>query len=208
MMSKFRNCGQTCVSANRFLIHEDVFDEFTSKLTAQIKSLKIGDGSCADVKIGPLINEAQLFKVQAMVQDAVCNGAKVIHGGRHLTDIGQLFFEPTILTDIKTNMDLYNDEVFGPVVTLIKFKTEEEALKIANSTQRGLAGYFYSQDISQIFRVGKELEVGMVGINEGLISTTEAAFGGIKESGIGREGSKHGIDDYVYIKYLCYGNLN
>ncbi|XP_070508788.1 succinate-semialdehyde dehydrogenase [NADP(+)] GabD [Chironomus tepperi] len=208
MTSKFRNCGQTCVSANRFLIQEEVFDEFTEKLTEQIKALKIGDGSNADVKIGPLINEAQLHKVQAMVSDATCNGARIIHGGRHLSDIGPLFFEPTVVTDIKANMDLYNDEVFGPVVSLIKFKTEDEALKIANSTQRGLAGYFYSQDISQIFRVNKELEVGMVGINEGLISTTEAAFGGIKESGLGREGSKHGIDDYVYIKYLCYGNLN
>lgn len=208
MMSKFRNCGQTCVSANRFLIQEDVFDQFLEELKCQIKCLKIGDGANCDVKIGPLINEAQLHKVTAMVEDAKTKGANVVVGGRSLPDIGPLFFEPTIVSNIKSNMNLYNDEVFGPVASLIKFKTEEEALKIANSTQRGLAGYFFSQDLNQIFRVNKELEVGMVGINEGLISSTEAAFGGIKESGIGREGSKHGIDEYVYIKYLCFGNLN
>jgi succinate-semialdehyde dehydrogenase len=208
LASKFRNCGQTCVSANRFLIQEDVYEEFVAKLTAAVKSLKIGDGSGSNVKIGPLINEAQLHKVTNMVEDAVKKGAKIYCGGRQLKDVGNLFYEPTIITNLQPTMDLYNDEVFGPVVSLIKFKTEDEALKIANSTQRGLAGYFYSQDVNQIFRVNKELEVGMVGINEGMISTTEAAFGGIKESGIGREGSKHGIDDYVYIKYLCYGNLN
>jgi succinate-semialdehyde dehydrogenase len=208
MASKFRNCGQTCVSSNRFLVQEEVFDQFVEKITEQIKALKIGDGAACDVKIGPLINEAQLHKVTAMVDDAKSKGAKVLHGGRPLPEIGALFYEPTVITNIDTNMDLYNDEVFGPVVSLIKFKTEEEALKIANSTQRGLAGYFFSQDLNQIFRVERELEVGMVGINEGMISTTEAPFGGVKESGIGREGSKHGIDDYVEMKYICYGNLN
>lgn len=207
MMSKFRNCGQTCVSANRFFIQDEVFDEFHEKLTVAIRALKIGDGSEAGVQIGPLINEAQMKKVKAMVEDAKNRGG-IVNGGRHLKNIGELFFEPTIVSNIQPDMDLYNDEVFGPVVSLIKFKTEDEALRIANNTQRGLAGYFYSQDVSQIFRVAKELEVGMVGINEGMISTTEAAFGGIKESGIGREGSKHGIDEYVYIKYLCFGNLN
>jgi succinate-semialdehyde dehydrogenase len=208
LASKFRNCGQTCVSANRFLIHEKVYDNFVGKLIAAINELKIGDGSGCDVKIGPLINEAQLNKVKGMVEDAKCKGAQILHGGKHLCDVGPLFFEPTVIANLQSNMSLYNDEVFGPVVSIIKFSTEDEALKIANSTQRGLAGYFFSQDLNQIFRVNKELEVGMIGINEGLISTTEAAFGGIKESGIGREGSKHGIDDYVYIKYLCYGNLN
>lgn len=207
MVSKFRNCGQTCVSANRFLIQEEIFDEFYEKLATAIKSLKIGDGSQEDVKIGPLINEAQLHKVKGMVDDAKNKGG-IVNGGRQLKQYGELFFEPTIVTNVTPDMLLYNDEVFGPVVSLIKFKTEDEALRIANSTQRGLAGYFFSQDVNQIFRVNKELEVGMIGINEGLISTTEAAFGGIKESGLGREGSKHGIDDYVYIKYLCFGNLN
>lgn len=208
MTSKFRNCGQTCVSANRFLIQEDIFDSFVEKLIIAVKALKIGDGAECDVNIGPLINEAQLKKVKGIVEDAREKGGNVILGGRQMSDIGQLFYEPTVITNIQPSMELYNEEVFGPVVSIIKFKTEEEAVKIANSTQHGLAGYFFSQDINQIFRVGKELEVGMVGINEGLISTAEAAFGGIKESGIGREGSKHGIDDYVYIKYLCYGNLD
>lgn len=207
MTSKFRNCGQTCVSANRFFIQEEIFDKFHEKLTVAIRSLKIGDGSEQDVKIGPLINEAQLKKVKGMVEDAKNKGG-IVNGGRHLKNIGELYFEPTIISNIQPDMDLYNYEVFGPVVSLIKFKTEDEAIRIANSTQSGLAGYFFSQDVNQIFRVVKELEVGMVGINEGLISTAEAAFGGIKESGIGREGSKHGIDDYVYIKYLCFGNLN
>lgn len=208
MASKFRNCGQTCVSANRFLVQDEVFDEFVGKLTGAIKALKIGDGANSDVKIGPLINEPQLKKVAGIVDDARKKGANIVHGGRQLNDVGNLFYEPTIVTGIKPDMQLYTDEVFGPVVSIIRFKTEEEALKIANSTQRGLAGYYFSQDINQIFRVNKQLEVGMVGINEGLISTTEAAFGGIKESGIGREGSKHGIDEYVYIKYLCFGNLD
>lgn len=207
MASKFRNCGQTCVSANRFLIQEEVFDEFVEKFTAAVKALKIGDGSCSDVKIGPLINEAQLTKVSGIVDDAKEKGACIVHGGRRLSDVGNLFYEPTIVTNIQPNMRLYNEEIFGPVVSIIRFKTEDEGLKIANSTQRGLAGYYFSQDLNQIFRVNKQLEVGMIGINEGMISTTEAAFGGIKESGVGREGSSHGIDEYTYIKYLCFGNL-
>lgn len=208
MASKFRNCGQTCVSANRFLIQDDVADAFISKLTSAVKALKIGDGASDDVKIGPLINEAQLKKVSAIVNDAKEKGANIVHGGRQLNDLGNLFYEPTIVENVKPTMRLYSEEVFGPVVTIIRFKTEEEALAIANSTQRGLAGYFFSQDLNQIFRVNDRLEVGMIGINEGIISTTEAAFGGIKESGIGREGSKHGLDEYTYIKYLCFGNLD
>lgn len=206
--SKFRNCGQTCVSANRFLIADEVYDVFVEKLTAAVKALKIGDGANSDVKIGPLINEPQLKKVAGIVEDAKQKGGCIALGGCQLPDVGSLFYHPTIVTNIKPDMRLYSEEVFGPVVSIIRFKTEEEALKIANNTNRGLAGYFFSQDLNQIFRVNKLLEVGMIGINEGLISTTEAAFGGIKESGIGREGSKHGIDDYVYIKYLCFGNLD
>lgn len=206
--SKFRNCGQTCVSANRFLIQEGVYDEFVARITSAIKGFKIGNGQSNGVQIGPLINKAQLQKVTDLVEDAKSKGGHVLHGGRPLPDIGPLFYEPTIIANTQTNMRIYNEEVFGPVVSLIKFKTEEEALQIANSTQRGLAGYFYSENLNQVFRVAKALEVGMIGINEGLISCTEAAFGGIKESGVGREGSKHGIDDYVYIKYYCIGNLN
>ncbi|CRK88355.1 CLUMA_CG002132, isoform A [Clunio marinus] len=208
LASKFRNCGQTCISANRFLIQDDVCEEFIGKLINQMKCLSIGDGACSCTKIGPLINEAQLKKVKGMVEDAKQKGAKIVHGGRHMKDIGELFFEPTIITDIKPDMKLYTDEVFGPIVSIIPFKSEEQALKIANGTQRGLAGYFFTQDLNQAFRVRNKLEVGMVGINEGLISSTEAAFGGIKESGVGREGSSHGIEEYVYIKYSCFGNLN
>lgn len=208
MLSKFRNCGQTCISSNRFLIQDEVHDEFVAKLKEKIKALKIGDGSQEGVQIGPLINHAQLNKVSHFVEDAMAKGAQMIHGGRQLNNKGTLFFEPTIVTHLRDDMLLYNEEVFGPVISVIRFKTEEEALKIANGTQRGLAGYFYSNDLNQVFRVSRLLETGMIGVNEGLISTAEAAFGGIKESGIGREGSKHGIDDYVYIKYLCYGNLD
>lgn len=206
--SKFRNCGQTCVSANRFLIQEGVYDEFVERLTTAVKDFKIGNGKNNGIQIGPLINRAQLQKVSDLVEHAKSKGGQILHGGRPLPEVGPLFYEPTIIANTKSNMRIYNEEVFGPVVSLVKFQTEEEALQIANSTERGLAGYFYSENLNQVFRVAKALEVGMIGINEGLISCTEAAFGGIKESGIGREGSKHGIDDYVYIKYYCIGNLN
>lgn len=204
MVAKFRNCGQTCVAANRFLVQEGIYDEFVGRFKERIACLKVGDGLADGVEVGPLINEAQLRKVTEMVGDAVSKGAKVIIGGK---PAGGLFFEPTMLDGIKRDMRVYVEEVFGPVAVIIKFKTEEEAIKVANDTETGLAGYFYSENVAQIFRVAKELEVGMVGINEGLISTAEAPFGGIKESGLGREGSHHGIDDYVYIKYMCFGNL-
>ena len=208
MASKFRNCGQTCVSANRFLVQDEIYDSFVTKIIAEVKTLKIGNGVAGDVKLGPLINEPQLNKVSSIVDDARDKCANIVYGGCQLPEFGKLFYAPTIVTDVKPNMRLYNEEVFGPVVSIIRFKTEEEALKIANSTESGLAGYFFSQDLNQIFRVTKRLKVGMIGVNEGLISTTEAAFGGVKESGIGREGSKHGIDEYVDIKYVCIGNLN
>ncbi|XP_058118208.1 succinate-semialdehyde dehydrogenase [NADP(+)] GabD [Anopheles ziemanni] len=207
MNSKFRNCGQTCISANRFLIEDEVHDKFVEQLIERIGKLAIGDGAKEGIQIGPLINEAQLAKVDRFVRDAVEKGATVRCGGRARPDLGPLYYEPTVVTDLRDNMLLYNEEVFGPVVSVVRFKTEAEALTIANGTRRGLAGYFFSNDLNQVFRVARELETGMIGINEGLISATEAAFGGIKESGIGREGSRHGIDEYVYIKYLCYGNL-
>lgn len=205
--SKFRNCGQTCVSANRFLIQENVYDIFVEKLKMAMKHIVLGNGLDPQVTAGPLINVSQVNKVQSIVQDALEKGAQVEAGGNPAIQHGELFYEPTLLTNVKENMLCYNEEIFGPVAPCISFKTEEEALKIANNTNRGLAGYFYSNDISQIFRVSRKLEVGMVGVNEGIISTAEAAFGGIKESGIGREGSRHGIDDFVYIKYMCLGNL-
>lgn len=206
MASKFRNCGQTCVSANRFLIDESIFDDFVEKLKkTMMKELKQGkDENC---NTGPLINISQLHRVDNIVQDAVKKGAKVLLGGGPAKDLGERWYQPTLITEVKPDMICYNEEIFGPVVACIKFKSEEEALKIANDTPVGLAGYFYSGDIAQCWRVGKALEVGMVGINEGMISCTEAAFGGVKESGIGREGSHHGIEEYTDVKYLCFGNL-
>lgn len=207
--SKFRNCGQTCISANRFLIHEDVYDEFVQKLADNIKlQLVVGDGKNPSCNVGPLINNEQVKKVEGILNDAVSKGATVVTGGNRATNIGERFFEPTVLTNIKPNMVCYKEEIFGPLAICIKFKSEEDCIKIANSTERGLAGYFYSNDVAQVWRVARGLEVGMIGINEGLISSAEAPFGGVKESGIGREGSRHGLEEYTYMKYLCFGNLS
>lgn len=205
--SKFRNCGQTCVSANRFFVQEDIYDDFMFKLKEKVQALKIGHGDKSDTQIGPLINTMQFNKVKAFVDDAKSKNAEVVLGGNARKDIGELFFEPTIVTNLSKDTKLYHEEVFGPIVSVIKFKTEEEGVRLANDTRRGLAGYFFSEDLRQVFRVAKKLEVGMIGINEGLISTAEAPFGGVKESGIGREGSHQGIDEYVDVKYICLGNL-
>lgn len=208
MVSKFRNCGQACVASNRFFVQENVFEEFVKQLTINVKGLVVGNGKDNGVQIGPLINVAQLHKVQRIVDDARSKGATIVAGGSQLRDKGELFYEPTIITDITPDMLIYTEEIFGPVIPIIKFKSEEEALRIANDSPRGLAGYFYSENLNQVFRVAQKLEVGMVGVNEGLVSTAEAPFGGVKESGIGREGSSHGIDEYVEMKYICIGNLD
>jgi len=208
MASKFRNSGQTCISANRFFVHSKVYDEFVCKFRTKIESeIKMGDGSKKGNTHGPLIKESQLEIVSRLVNDAKAKGATVHCGGKPLTEVGPLFYAPTVITDVTRDMEIYGKEIFGPVAVIHKFDDEEEVLQRANEVQVGLAGYFYSRDISQIFRVAKNLEVGMIGINEGLISCTEAAFGGVKESGIGREGSRHGIDEYVDIKYMCIGNI-
>lgn len=207
MASKFRNCGQTCVSANRFIVHESVAESFVAKLCAKIDGLKCGDGSKEGVTIGPLINDAQASKVEAIVNDAASKGARVVRGGKRLSDLGNLFYAPTLLTDVTPEMKCYTEEIFGPVVQIIPFRTEEEAVGIANSTKSGLAGYFFSENVGQIWRVARAIEVGMVGVNEGIISCTEAAFGGIKESGFGREGSHHGTDEFTYLKYICFGGI-
>ncbi|XP_002017153.2 uncharacterized protein LOC6591855 [Drosophila persimilis] len=207
MASKFRNCGQTCVSANRFFVQDGVYEKFVTQLKQRVEALKIGDGKANDVQIGPLINQMQFKKVGGFVEDARGKKANVITGGKPLPSIGPLFYAPTIITDVPATAQLYTEEVFGPVVSIIRFKDETEAIQKANDTRRGLAGYFYSENLQQVFRVAKRLEVGMVGVNEGMISTAEAPFGGVKESGVGREGSHHGIDDYVDIKYICMGNL-
>lgn len=206
--SKLRNCGQTCISSNRFFIHESIYDEFVGKYIAALqKVIKIGDPADASTTVGPLINQMQLGKVKSFVNDAVEKGAKVLLGGKP-SKVGDLYYEPTVLSDIKPNMAVHSQEIFGPVAPIFKFSSEEEVMKMANNTRRGLAGYFYSQDHSQIYRVSQSMEVGMVGVNEGLISTCEAAFGGVKESGIGREGSHYGLDEYLNIKYVCVGNLD
>lgn len=206
--SKFRNAGQTCVSANRFLIQNEIFDEFVAKLSKFIQeNITFDSTQAGKQQIGPLINQSQLLKVDSIVKDAIQKNAEVHLGAKPATKFGPLFYEPTVLTNISEDMACYREEIFGPVVPCVKFSSEADAIKIANETNSGLAGYFYSNNLSQIFRVAKQLEVGMVGINEGIISTAEAAFGGIKESGLGREGSHYGIDEFVYIKYLCFGNL-
>ncbi|MHB1948777.1 MAG: NAD-dependent succinate-semialdehyde dehydrogenase [Gammaproteobacteria bacterium] len=202
--SKFRNTGQTCVCANRILVQDKIYDEFTKKLLVAVKALKLGNGLESDVQQGPLINEAAVEKVKKHIADAVNKGAKIICGGKS-SPLGKLFFEPTILTDVTSQMLVAKEETFGPVAPLFRFKTDEEAIAMSNDTEFGLASYFYSRDVQRIWRVAEALEYGMVGINAGIISTAVAPFGGVKESGMGREGSKYGIDEYVEIKYLCMG---
>jgi succinate-semialdehyde dehydrogenase/glutarate-semialdehyde dehydrogenase len=206
MASKFRNTGQTCVCANRILVQDAVYDKFAQKLTAEVKAMKVGDGLKGEVQQGPLIDMAAVEKVEEHIEDAVKKGAKVVTGGKRHT-LGLTFFEPTVLTGVTTSMKITKEETFGPVAPLYRFKTEEEALKMANDTEYGLASYFYSKDMGRIWRVMEGLEYGIVGINEGIISTEVAPFGGIKESGTGREGSKYGIEDYLEIKYGLIGGI-
>jgi len=206
MASKYRNAGQTCVCANRILVQESVFDAFAEKLVAAVNKLKMGNGAEDGVTIGPLINDDAFEKVSAIVDQATTNGAKILVGGPG-SEEGN-FYSPTVLVDVDDSMDVYNEEIFGPIAPLFKFKTEEEAIRIGNDTPFGLSAYFYARDIGRIWRVSEGLDYGIVGINEGIISTEVAPFGGMKESGIGREGSKYGIDDYLEIKYLCMGGVN
>jgi succinate-semialdehyde dehydrogenase/glutarate-semialdehyde dehydrogenase len=206
MASKYRNAGQTCVCANRLLVQEGVYDAFAEKLAGAVGKLKVGDGTEQGVTTGPLINAAAVSKVQEHIEDAVKKGARVIAGGKS-HELGGTFFEPTIIRDVTSKMLFATEETFGPVAPLFKFKTEEEAIAMANATEFGLACYFYTRDIGRVWRVAEGLEYGMVGINEGIISTEVAPFGGVKESGIGREGSSHGIEEYVEIKYMLMGGL-
>ncbi len=206
MISKFRNTGQTCVCANRIFVHEKIYDEFAQRLAIKVSQLKVGNGLEQGNTIGPLIDIAAVEKVEQHIEDAIAKGAKTILGGqRH--SLGGNFFQPTIITNISDNACLLNEETFGPVAPLIRFSDDAEVIKKANDTEFGLASYFYTQDIARVWHVAEALEYGIVGINEGLISSELAPFGGIKESGIGREGSKYGIDDYMEIKYLCIGGL-
>jgi len=204
MISKFRNSGQTCVCVNRIFAQDRIYDKFVKKLSAAVAGLKVGNGLDEDIQIGPLINEKGLNKVKHHMEDAVAKGARVIEGGKQLDG---LFYQPTVIADATQNMLIAQEEVFGPVAPVFRFSSEEQAIEMANDTDYGLASYFYSKDVNRCWRVAEALECGMVGINEGLISTVLAPFGGVKESGIGREGSKYGMDYFMEIKYLCFGGI-
>jgi succinate-semialdehyde dehydrogenase / glutarate-semialdehyde dehydrogenase len=204
LVSKYRHNGQTCVCVNRILVQDSVYDEFVKKFTKAVQELKTGDVLDKAVQVGPLINEKGLQKVKEHIADAVAKGARITTGGKELNG---LFFQPTVLAEAMPTMIIAKEEVFGPVAPIFKFTTEEEAIRLANDTVYGLAAYFYSQDVARCWRVAEALEYGMVGINEGLISTEVAPFGGVKESGFGREGSKYGMDYFMEMKYLCFGNI-
>ncbi|HEY3729652.1 MAG TPA: NAD-dependent succinate-semialdehyde dehydrogenase [Steroidobacteraceae bacterium] len=206
MMSKYRNTGQTCVCANRLLVQDGVYEEFANKLATAVRKLRVGNGLEPGIEQGPLIDEPALEKVEALVGDAVSQGARAIIGGRRHA-LGRTFYEPTILTEVRPEMRLAREEVFGPVAPLFRFKHEADAICMANDTEFGLAAYFYARDVGRIWRVSSALECGIVGINTGLISTAVAPFGGVKQSGMGREGSRYGIDEYLDLKYLCQGGL-
>ena len=206
MASKFRNTGQTCVCANRILVQDGVYDAFAGKLQAAVAALRVGNGMETGVTQGPMINAAAVEKVEQHIEDALRRGARVVVGGkRH--ELGGNFFQPTILADVPPDAIVFRDETFGPLAPLFRFTTEAEAIALANDTEFGLAAYFYSRDVGRIFRVAEALESGIVGINEGIISTAVAPFGGVKASGLGREGSKYGIDEYLEIKYLALGGI-
>jgi succinate-semialdehyde dehydrogenase/glutarate-semialdehyde dehydrogenase len=206
MVSKYRNAGQTCVCVNRFLVQDSVYDDFVAKLTERVSAMKVGNGAEEGVTVGPLINQAALDKVEKLMTDACDKGAKIVTGG-HRVDGDGAFYAPTVLTEVTPEMAIFSNEIFGPVATVVRFNTEEEAMAIANATEYGLAAYFYTQNLGRSWRVMQALEYGMVGVNEGIISTEVAPFGGVKHSGLGREGSKYGIDEYLEIKYCLVGGL-
>ncbi|MBK6747002.1 NAD-dependent succinate-semialdehyde dehydrogenase [Ottowia sp.] len=207
LASKFRNAGQACVGANRFYVHDRIYDEFAAKLVEKVKELKVGPGTEAGVTMGPLIDTRAVEKVEDHLADALSKGARVLVGGRRHA-LGRSFFEPTVLADAKANMKVAREETFGPLAPLFRFTDEAELLEAANDTELGLASYFYSKDITRIWRVAEALETGMVGVNVGLMANEAVPFGGIKESGIGREGSHHGLDDYLEVKYVCLGGMH
>jgi succinate-semialdehyde dehydrogenase/glutarate-semialdehyde dehydrogenase len=204
MASKYRNAGQTCVCANRFYVQAGVYDQFVEKLAAKARGIQVGNGFEPGVSQGPMIDYQAIAKVEAHVADALAKGARVVVGGERLAE---RFYRPTVLADVTSDMLCSKEETFGPVAPVFRFETEVEAIRLANDTEFGLASYFYSRDIGRVFRVGEALEYGMVGINTGLISTAEVPFGGVKQSGLGREGARQGIEDYVEIKYLCLGDI-
>ena len=206
IVSKYRNSGQTCVCANRFLVQDGVYDEFAKKFAEAVADLKVGPGIDESSEIGPLVNEDAIDKVEELVQGALAEGAGVLTGGRRHA-LGRTYYEVTVLVDVTPDMAIHGEEIFGPVAPLFRFSTEDDAIAIANDTEYGLAAYFYAADMGRIWRVSESLEYGMVGVNTGLISTEVAPFGGFKESGIGREGSHHGLDEYLETKYVAIGGI-
>ena len=206
LASKYRNAGQTCVCANRIYVQDGVYDKFAAKLTEKVKGFKVGPGNEPGVVIGPLIDEPGVKKVESHVADAVKKGAKIVLGGKR-DERGGLFFQPTVIANVTADMIVSYEETFGPVAPLIRFKTEDEVIQLANNTEFGLAGYFYSRDVGRIFRVAEQMETGIVGANVGIISTEVAPFGGVKQSGLGREGSKYGIEEYLEVKYVLIGGM-
>jgi succinate-semialdehyde dehydrogenase/glutarate-semialdehyde dehydrogenase len=205
--SKYRNAGQTCVCSNRLYVQEGVYDQFVEKFAAKVRTAKVGNGFEDGVNQGPLIEDAAVDKVERHVADAVAKGGRVVVGGKRLPGVGKQFFEPTVVADATADMLCAKEETFGPFAPVFKFKTEQEAIAAANNTEFGLASYFYSRDIGRIYRVGEALEYGMVGVNVGILATEHVPFGGVKQSGLGREGSHFGMDDYVEVKYLCIGDI-
>jgi succinate-semialdehyde dehydrogenase/glutarate-semialdehyde dehydrogenase len=206
MQSKYRNTGQTCVCTNRFIVHTKIYDAFTEKLIEAVKKLRVGDGLTGETDQGPLIDVKALAKVEAHIADAKAKGASVVTGGKRHA-LGGTFYEPTVLTNVNGSMILAREETFGPVAPLFRVSSDEEAIKLANDTEFGLAAYVYTRDLARSWRVTEALEYGIVGLNTGLISTEVAPFGGIKESGIGREGSKYGILEFTELKYVCVGGI-
>jgi succinate-semialdehyde dehydrogenase/glutarate-semialdehyde dehydrogenase len=204
--SKFRNAGQTCVCANRIFVQNTVYESFLQKFAAAVEKQQVGPGAVQGNHVGPLINQKAFDKVNRLVQDATSKGARVLTGGKPHT-LGGTFYEPTVLADANTNMDIWTEEIFGPVAPVYLFSTEAEVIQMANDTPYGLAAYFYGRDIGRVFRVADALEYGMVGVNTGILGTAVAPFGGMKESGIGREGSKYGIEEFLEIKYVCVAGL-
>jgi succinate-semialdehyde dehydrogenase/glutarate-semialdehyde dehydrogenase len=208
LISKYRNAGQTCVCANRLYAQAGIYDAFVAKLAERVAQMKVGNGFEAGVVQGPLIDAQALAKVEELMADALSKGAKVVTGGRRAAQPTGAFYEPTVLSNVSADMRMAREEIFGPVAPVFKFDTEAEAIAAANATEFGLASYFYSRDVGRIFRVAEGLEYGMVGINTGLISTCEVPFGGVKQSGLGREGARQGMDDYLETKYLCLAGLD
>lgn len=207
LAAKYRNNGQTCICANRFLVQNGIYEKFTEKFVSKLSEMKVGDGMVEGTTLGPLINEDAVESIEQLLTDAISKGARVVVGGKRHS-LGKTFFEPTLLTEVTPQMQLTQEEIFGPIAPLIRFSSEEEALELANATRAGLASYFYTRDLARSWRVSEALEYGMVGVNTGLISTAVAPFGGIKESGIGREGSRYGIEAYLEIKYVCVGEIH